>query len=248
MSLAYGQLASLYDRLLDVDYAAAADFMLAQAEALGCHPKLGLDLACGTANLTLALNGRIAEMIALDASPEMLGQARAKLGALSSSVQLTCQDMTDFELYGTVDFCACVLDGLNYLTHTSLLKRALELVYFYSDPGAVFIFDVKTPACGHRLDELGSFVLEDGDSVCICRNSYSSQSGRLNTDVTLVVPYAGTYQRLDEAHTQRLYAVSTVRRLALEAGFTLQGLFDGYRNVPYTPQTERAVFVLQKPR
>ena len=187
-------------------------------------------------------------MIALDASPDMLGQARAKLGALAPSVQLTCQDMTDFELYGTVDFCACVLDGLNYLTHTASLLRAFELVYFYSDPGAVFVFDVKTPACGRRLDELGSFVLEDGDSACICRNAYSAKSGRLTTDVTLFVPYGDTYQRLDETHTQRLYAVSTVKRLVQQAGFAVQGLFDGYRPVPCTSQTERAVFVVQKPR
>ena len=75
----YGPLAAWYDKLTaDVPYEAFADFY--ETEFKRCGGEFGtlLDLCCGTGTLTWMMAERGYEMIASDASPDMLMQASAK--------------------------------------------------------------------------------------------------------------------------------------------------------------------------
>ena len=116
--MAYGPLAGVYDELTgDVAYEKRADYLerLFSRSRIPVHTVL--DLACGTGTMTALLTRRGYELIAVDASPDMLAQAREKAADLVGEPPVFLnQSMPELDLYGTVDAAVCCLDSLNYLT------------------------------------------------------------------------------------------------------------------------------------
>ncbi|HEY5466735.1 MAG TPA: class I SAM-dependent methyltransferase, partial [Clostridia bacterium] len=122
----YDALAPVYDLLQeDIDPAAWADFIHAAALRYGCIPAgsgdgaggrlLALDLGCGTGAIAVELVARGYDVIGIDLSEDMLGQARQKadqrgIGYGDGGLALIRQDISDFELFGTVDLVVCLLD------------------------------------------------------------------------------------------------------------------------------------------
>lgn len=114
--ISYGPLAKWYDALTaDVPYGAFADFYEAEYKRCGGDFHTLLDLCCGTGTLTRILAERGYEMIAVDASEDMLMEAREKSAALPLQPLYLCQAATELDLYGTVDAAVCSLDGIDYL-------------------------------------------------------------------------------------------------------------------------------------
>ena len=110
----YGALARWYDQLTgDVDYGEFADYYEAEFARDGGEFRLLLDLCCGTGTLTGELTERGYELIGVDASEDMLMQAREKCAGLEPAPVFICQDAAELDLYGTVDACICSLDGVN---------------------------------------------------------------------------------------------------------------------------------------
>ena len=73
----YGPLAAWYDSLTgDVPYPEFADFYEAEFARCGGEFRLLLDLCCGTGTLTAEMTRRGYELIGVDASVDMLMQAR----------------------------------------------------------------------------------------------------------------------------------------------------------------------------
>lgn len=141
----YDILANCYDRMQEIDYTAFVDFYESIFAKIGLNPKLILDLGCGTGNITLPMARRGYEMIGLDLSAEMLQQGMEKAKAENLDILFLNQDMTEFELYGTVDAMVCALDGVNYLTQDGDLTKLLRLLHYYLNPGGILIFDINTP-------------------------------------------------------------------------------------------------------
>ena len=112
----YGPLAAWYDALTrDVDYAAFADFYEQVFVSAGGEMRTLLDLCCGTGTLTCLLAARGYEMIAADASPDMLMQAREKAAELPEGCippLLLCQPAAELDLYGTVDAAVCFVPSI----------------------------------------------------------------------------------------------------------------------------------------
>ena len=131
----YHILANVYDRLQDIDYEKFADYYEAVFEKFGIKPELVLDLGCGTGNITLPMAKRGYDMIGVDLSQEMLGIATEKAKAKNKEILFLNQDMTEFELYGTVGAMVSALDRINYLTEDGQLESMLKLLHYYLDPG-----------------------------------------------------------------------------------------------------------------
>ena len=73
MSVSYGPLAERYDLLTsDVPYDALCDYYETALKRCGRAVRTVLDLGCGTGTLSLLLARRGYELIAADASPDML--------------------------------------------------------------------------------------------------------------------------------------------------------------------------------
>jgi hypothetical protein len=111
-----------------------------------------LDLACGTGSLSVLLAKKGYRVLAADASEDMLAMAWEKASELEQPPYFICQRMEQLRLPYGVDWVACCLDSLNYLTDPKKLARAIGKVGLFMEPGGVFLFDALTPAHFREID------------------------------------------------------------------------------------------------
>ena len=202
---AYEALAGVYDRLTeDVGYERRADYLEKLFKKSRLPVRMVLDLACGTGSMTEILMGRGYEMIAADASPDMLSAAREKTeGKDGIPPVFLNQSMPELDLYGTVDAAVCCLDSLNYLTS-----------------GGILIFDVLSPSGLQELD--GQVFLDEREDVyCVWRAEYEKRSHICTYWMDIFTQRAdGAWERSVEEHRERAYTVEELRTWLMEAGFT----------------------------
>lgn len=225
----YTSIAEVYDRLnYGCDYVALADYLGKEIrENEKSKTELVLDLACGTGKLTLLLRDMGFDMTGVDISEDMLSVAREECYKREiSDVLWLCQDMKDFELFGTVDACVCSLDSINYLTKISDVKKCFSLVYNYLIPDGVFIFDINTP---HRFKNLygkNDFVLESEDSLCAWQNHYDEKSKICHFYLSIFTENQdGTYTRSDEVQKEKCYSRRQIERALTDTGFEILGVY-----------------------
>lgn len=228
----YAAISSVYDIFnADVDYVQWADFAEAVFDRfLPQRPQLVLDLACGTGVLTAQLAARGYDMTGVDLSPDMLSVARSNC---PQNTLLLCQDMTSFELYGTVGAVVCSLDSLNHLTRKEQLNKCLRLVHNYLDPDGLFLFDVNSPARFEREYGQNSYQydadLEDGRNVfCNWQNDYRPASRICRFGITVfteTMPGSGCYSRQDEEWSERCYTREELTLALTAAGFEICGVW-----------------------
>lgn len=218
---AYEPLAAWYDALTqDVDYAAFADFYERVFAADGGEMHTLLDLCCGTGTLTCLLAARGYEMIAADASPEMLMQAQAKAAALpegSTPPLLLCQKADALDLYGTVDAAVCSLDGMNYLSPDELTET-LRRLHLFVRPEGLILFDVRTPESFHALDG-STFVDETENVLCLWRADFDSESGVMRYGMDLFERRGRLWEREREEHIEYAHPLAWLEQTLTAAGF-----------------------------
>ncbi len=220
MSDIYTAMAPFYDVInQDVDYGAWGDFLedLMRANPRPVHEVL--DLGCGTGSMTWELARRGYDMTGVDLSFEMLDIARKR--GRDGDILWLCQDMREFELFGTVQATVCCLDCINHLTESGDVKRTFSLVHNYLEPDGLFIFDVNSRR--RFVEDYGEQVytydLEDGFAVW--QNFYNSKRRLCDFDITLFRRETdGRYRRFDEHQRERYYPTATLKRLLAECGFT----------------------------
>jgi len=245
METPYDVLAPIYDGInAELDYAAWADFIEAQFSRYAKNkPELVLDLAAGTGSMTLELARRGYDMTAVDLSADMLSEAADRIAEAGlEGVLLLRQDMTSFELYGTVDAVVCCLDSVNHLTRKGDLAKCFSLVHNYLNPDGLFLFDVNTPYKFETVYGMNDYIIdsESGDSVCCWRNSYDEKTGVCDFDLTVFTENAdGTYSRTDTVQRERCYSAESIRRTLAETGFELLGMFSDYAFTPAGETDER---------
>ena len=242
----YRALARVYDRLnADLDYGAWADFIEACFEKyLAMRPELVLDLACGTGTMTRMLAARGYDMIGVDGSADMLSEAYS-LGNGEGKILYLCQDMREFELYGTVGAVVSCLDSINYLLSEEDLRQTFAGVHNYLDPDGLFLFDVNSPYKFAEIYGDHAYVLEDetpeGSAIyCGWQNEYDPESGICDFWLSIFEEDGdGRYCRSDEHQRERCYTVETLRRLLEETGFEWLGIYGGFDFSAPTDTTER---------
>ena len=219
---AYEALAGVYDRLTeDVGYERRADYLEKLFRKSRIPVRMVLDLACGTGSMTALLMGRGYEMIAADASPDMLSAAREKTEGRSGIPPVFLnQSMPELDLYGTVDAAVCCLDSLNYLTSPRDVRRTFQRLRLFIAPGGILIFDVLSPSNLRDLD--GQVFLDEREDVyCVWRAEYEKRSHICTYWMDLFTQRAdGAWERSVEEHRERAYTVEELRAWLMEAGFT----------------------------
>ncbi len=242
----YESFAALYDRLMtDVDYDGWCDFMEDSFARMKVQPKLVLELGCGTGNLTVRLAKRGYSMIGLDNSPEMLQVATEKSEGLD--ILYLLQDMTEFELYGTVDAVVCSLDCLNYLTEEGMLEDCFSLVSLYLNPNGVFLFDLNTQYKMEHILAPETFLYDDGEIFYTWQSIWDESYGECEYDLTFFVKEGETYRRFEETHLQHAYSVEEVERTLQKTGLQLVNVWSGFDCNPPYDTAERLFFVAKKP-
>ena len=218
MASSYGPLSMWYDTLTgDIPYPEFADFYERLFDSDGGEFGTILDLCCGTGTLTALMAGRGYEMIAVDASEDMLMQASGKAAGVPVAPLYLCQDAAGLDLYGTVDAAYCSLDGINYIP-PDRLGRVFGRLHLFVRPYGLFIFDIKTPDSMRALDgEI--FVDETDDVLCLWRADFSEENGSLLYGMDLFSRRGRLWQRECEEHVEYAYSPAALRAALEKSGF-----------------------------
>ena len=241
----YNRFAYLYDKLInDVDYDKWIEYYYKIFRRFNLEPKLGLDLGCGTGNLTTRFSEKGVEMTGIDISEDMLMVAREK--SEGRDILYLNQDMCEFELYGTVDFIVSGLDCINYITDKRDLKKVMRLVNNYLTPGGLFVFDINT---SHKLsDTIGNntFILEDDDVFCSWQNEYDPRRKICDFYLTFFMRENSKYVRFDEHHEERAYSIEEIKDAIEKSGMKLLSVYDSLSFKKPTKDSQRVFFVAKE--
>lgn len=243
----YENFANIYDRLQDIDYSSFVDYYEKIFSKYGLSPKLVLDLACGTGSVTIPMAKKGYDMIGVDLSEEMLHIASEKSRIAKTDILFLNQDMTEFELYGTVDAAICSLDGVNYLTEDGDLDKLFYLVHNYLNPGGIFIFDINSE---HKLKNIlgdNTFVYDEEDVFCVWDNNYDEDEKICSFSLDFFIKGKdGLYSRGEEYQEERAYSQKEICQIASKNSLEVIGIFNDRSFDSPTEQTERIFFVLKK--
>lgn len=241
----YSTFAKVYDTFMqNVPYNEWCDYILKIWHKFELKPNLAVDLACGTGNMTLRLSKLGFDMIGIDLSEDMLTVAKSK----SPEILYLCQDMREFELYGTVDAIICICDSINYLLDYTELIDVFKLVKNYLNPNGIFIFDVNTE---YKLSDVlaDSTYSEIFDDAAYILENYYDDSERINQyQMTFFVNIGSTglYERFYEEHYEKSYSITEISDALSHAGLDILDIYDELTFDAPKPNSERIFFVVRK--
>jgi len=252
----YDDLAEIYDLIQkDIDaghwarYIDGLVHMFGPARGDGEGGRLLLcDLGCGTAGVALEMQSLGYDVIGIDESVLMLEKAREKAAAAGKNILFLCQDITDMELFGTVDVFTCLLDTVNHITRKADLQRMLSLFKNYLNPGGLFIFDTATPH--HLRETLGNnfFYTIDEDFALLWENSFSPRMKTSTSDLTLFRQGEGNmYRRYEGRIRERIYTEEELRECLAAAGMELIGKYGELIYEQPEAESAREFYVARRP-
>ena len=243
----YGRFADIYDSLQNVDYNAFCEFYENVFKKLDIKPELVLDLGCGTGNITIPLAKAGYDMIGSDISDEMLSIAIEKAKADNLDILFLNQDMTEFELYGTVDAITCALDGVNYLTEDGDIDKLFALVKNYLNPNGVFIFDLNTEYKMKNVLDGNTYVYDEDNAYCVWSSEYDEENRVCGFFLDFFIQRKdGLYERYDEYQEERAYSESEIQLLAEKYELSVVGIYDETSFNAAKPNSEKISIVLKK--
>ncbi|HBP38589.1 MAG TPA: hypothetical protein DD640_07590 [Clostridiales bacterium] len=268
----YQHLAPAYDLLQqDLAPSAWADYIqkLEARFSLRCGAGDGqdgrtllLDLGCGTGSISLEMLRRGYDIIGIDVAAGMLEQAKSKAARMRADDDASLpeplflqQDISQFELYGTVDLIVCLLDTINHLVRPDRAARLFRLCANYLNPGGLLVFDLASRR--HLSRTLGNrqfFQIYENHTL-IWHNRYRPASQISRSEMVLFTRRTdGCYERQDIAIAEKYYSPKQVRQWSRAAGLQLidpaSGSPEDSRTAipPPAPAAERRFYIARKPQ
>ncbi len=243
----YLDFAYLYDKLTyDVEYEKTAEFIKKIFKKFGRDDiSLVCDLACGTGTVCNLLSDSGYDMIGIDFSPGMLNVAQQKRDG--RNILYLNQDISDFELYGTVDAFLCLLDSVNHLDDENDFERMFNYANNYLNPNGLFVFDVNSSYKFENILSGNTFTFDSDDIYYVWENDFDKENGLCTFYLTFFVNENGLYRRFDEQHTERVYTDEKIIKTVSENGFEVVGTFGAnYDFKAPDVKEERIFYVLKK--
>ena len=269
----YRSFASVYDEFMDgTDYQETADkiqdmitrFGLSKpsqkrtgaSEArdvlLAAEKNLVVDIACGTGKLTEILAGRGYDVMGIDLSEEMLSIALNRRDKLGHKTLYLCQDMREFELYGTAGTFVSVGDSVNYLTSDADMVKLFKRINTFLFPRGIFVFDFKTLYL--YRDVIGDrTIAEDRDDCSFIWDNWVDPKTNINEyDLSLFIRDAGSdgednvFRKFREVHEQRGYTLEEMKHYVKEADLEWVTEMDSDTMGPVTAKSERILCVVRE--
>ena len=241
--------AAAYDTFMgDIPYEKWADYVQELLKEHGILDGLVLELGCGTGNMTELLAARGYDMIGVDNSQDMLWAAAEKRSRSGADILYLCQDMREFELYGTVKAVVSVCDSMNYMTEYSQMVQVFSLVNNYLDPGGLLIFDLKTEYTYREL--MGDRTMAESGEECsfIWENQYDKETKINEYDLTLFVKEDeghNLYRGYKETHFQRAYSTEEIKAAISESGMEFLAVYDACTRQAPREDSER-IYVIAR--
>lgn len=242
----YISFANVYDIMMeDVPYNEWASYIHSILKKFNSNPKIILDLGCGTGNITEILSNKY-EMIGIDISENMLMIAKDKAKKNNKDILYIQQDMTEFELYGTVGAVISVCDSINYITNEEELLKVFKLVNNYLDPNGLFIFDINTKYKYKHILGNNTYAETFENSAYIWENYFYEDEKINEYSLTLFIKEGNKYNRFEERHYQKAYSIHVITKLLNKAGLKLEGIFNACTFEEPKNDSERIYFVARE--
>ena len=181
----YTGFAEFYDLFMDnIPYEEWSNYLISLLKEYNVNDGIVLDMGCGTGNITEFLARAGYDMIGIDNSEDMLMEAMNKRYDSGLDILYLCQDMRDFELYGTVAAAVSICDSMNYIIDYKDLVKVFSLVNNYLDPNGLFIFDLNTI---HKYKTMGDCTIAENRETgsFIWENSYFPDKKLNQYDLTI---------------------------------------------------------------
>ncbi len=244
--ISYGDFACIYDLLTDdVLYADRVNYVEKLiSKHLERNPELICDLGCGTGTVCSMLSQKGYDLIGIDSSHSMLSVASQK--NTDNRILLLNQDITNFELYGTVDVFLSMLDTVNYITDISDLGKTFKLVSNYLNPDGIFIFDINTKYKFENILGHNTYVYEKDNVFYTWENYYEDSILDFTLNFFVKKDKDGDYKRFSEYHTQRYYSPDEIVEIAKRQNLSLEGIYSELTFDAPALDDERIFVVLKK--
>lgn len=245
---AYTGFAGVYDTFMDnIPYEEWTEYIKGLLTEYGVDNGLVLDLGCGTGSITELMAKEGYDMIGIDNSEEMLSIAMEKREKSGYNILYLCQDMREFELYGTVRAIISICDSVNYIMEEDELLEVFKLVNNYLDPGGIFIFDLNTLYKYSNI--MGDTVIaENRDNCSFIWENYYYEAERINEyDLSIFIKEKDNlYRKYEETHLQRAYELTVIQKLLERAGLEFVSAYDAFTNKPPKAESERIYIVARE--
>lgn len=251
---AYTSFAYVYDTFMDnVPYEEWGEYLHGLLNEYGIEDGIVLDLGCGTGTMTEYLADKGYDMIGVDNSEEMLEIALEKKQNSGHDILYLCQDMREFELYGTVRAIVSICDSVNYITDPEELEQVFRWADNYLDPDGIFIFDFNTEYKYREI--LGDrTIAESRDECSFIWDNYYYEEEKINEyelslfvrDEELSKDGQDIYNRYQETHYQRGYTLEEMKELLKAAGLKVLAAYDAFTKEVPKADSERIYVIAAK--
>jgi len=242
----YSALAPIYDRLMYfVEYDEWASLIQRVTRRFGVSrdPDI-LELGAGTGVVGSILRGMGYRYTGSDLSFPMCREAAGVRGLPVCAADARCLPFR--KKFGLTLF---LYDGINYLLTLDDYRSLFDSVCDVLLPGGLFLFDITTR--GNSVRHFQNYLdFEDYGDVSYVRHSYFDHLRSIqHNDFTIYRRSEGDprfYEKFTEAHAQRVFSVSEIRRAVPKDRFSVLGIWDGYTFQKYSGKSDRIHFLLEK--
>ena len=245
----YSAFADYYDELTgNISYEKRAKYFDSLIKKYTAPGNILLDLACGTGSLSIELSKLGYDVIGVDNSAEMLSVAMEKKYDSQEDVLFLCQDMTELDLFGTVDTSVCALDSINHITNPQKVQKIFEGVSLFTAPEGLFIFDVNTPFKHEKILGNNTFVYDCKSVYCVWQNEYEPETQIVNISLDFFEydEENDCYTRSSEHFSERSYEPAWLEELLKKTGFDLLAVYAEDSFDEPNAETQRLIYVAKK--
>lgn len=245
---AYTGFSEVYDLFMDnIEYDMWGKYIISLLKEYCVNDGIVLDMGCGTGNITEILAKEGYDMIGIDNSYDMLSIAMEKRSENGlDEILYLCQDMREFELYGTVRAVVSVCDCMNYILDRDDMISVLKHVNNYLDPKGVFIFDLKTDTYYKKLGD--KTIAENRDeSSFIWENTYYDDE-KINEYILTIYTKREDemYERIEEFHQQKAYGIDEMKALIEEAGMEFVCAYNAFTREDACEENDRIYIIARE--
>ncbi len=241
--MGYQNFAYYYDALNQAaDYERLCKELVRRLKQYGVPKGLVADLGCGTGEVSLRLAKAGYDLIAVDASADMLSVFREKLAETGQGgILLLNQPLEELDLYGTIRAAVSTFDTLNHLAPAPLCE-SLRRISLFLEPGGLFFFDVNTPYKHEAVLAENSFDVETEEGLaCFWKNQKQANA----TQINLKVSRQGR-TLAEEQFLEYIYPLGFWEENLPQNGFRILEILDGESFSSVFPQSQRYFILAQK--
>jgi SAM-dependent methyltransferase len=244
--MAYKEFSYYYDYF---NYSADYDALFAEIDKLikkhHTGEKILCDLGCGTGELAMRFDEAGYDVIAVDNSDEMLDVFHDKLDEdPHDDILVLKQDITELDMYGTVDVFTCTFDTVNHLDGRENVQKLFDKVSLFMHPEGIFIFDMNTRYKHEKVLMDQTFDFDDEEARCIWKNELDEKNRRTRISIEIYDKVSG--ETYSESFYESYYTLEEIKDMLTRAGLSVVELLDGESYSSVHETSERYLFVVKK--